>query len=220
MERASSATHVDLHLRLTVDEYQLLKGSAKPNMTAWVRSKIRELPGGEELPPLDAPEPDVERPEWRPEPLVVGGGSGDITKQRNAFIGGVRTLAPSIQWTQWRRVHGLYEGLRALLGAKFKTLWDDANRWNFLGRPRNPDQDLFATLFDFADIKERARAYYVRRYKVSNVKRKRTKAKNPELFLEKERRAVAAHRARRKAAREKPYEAFREDHVDDAMAAE
>lgn len=216
--------HITVEIRLPAAEHELLKRHALPSMTAWVRTEIRKLPGGSDLPPLKTAAV-LEPPKWPPEPLYPGDKPGLPSIQIQAFVAAVKGISrEKFLWRRWLPVHGLYEGLRAILarGDGLKSVWSGATRWRRSGEPPHPSRELYEALFKFVELRAIVKEWYNKKYKISNSKRHRAKQKDPEGFLARQRKYTADYRARQKAsaaaqeksARERAtYEDFTSEHV-------
>lgn len=223
MPAESSTTYVTVEIRLPTAEHELLKRHASPSMTAWVRGEIRKLPGGADLPPLRKAAP-IERPKWPPDPLFPGGKPGPPAVQIATFVAGVRGLhQDNLLWKRWEPVHGLYQGLCLILarGDGVKSVWRAANRWRRDGEPPHPSREFYEALFKFWDLKPLVKAWYDKKYKISNVKRERAKQnKGPEVFLARQREYTADWRARKKASAAAQEKVARERAIHDAFVSD
>jgi len=193
--------HQKIQIRLTKEEHQFLKRHAKPNVTTWLRAQLRQLPGGEALPALEKPaSKPPSRPPWTPRAVIVGELPGNPALQVAAFVAAVQASTGKVSWKQWRPVHELYEGLRAVLatGHGLQSVWRDANAWDQRGRRPHANEALFAALFRFKATQTVWKRWYDQTYHVSAEKRQRAKDRNPEGFLAKQRESMRAYRAQHK----------------------
>jgi len=214
--------HITVEIRLTAAEHELLKRHALPNMTAWIRTELRKLPGGSDLPPLKTAAV-VERPKWPPAPLFPGSKPPAPSIQIAAFVAAMKGLHhDKLLWKRWEPVHGLYEGLRAILarGDGLKSVWRAANRWQQSGEPPHQDRELYEALFKFLEFRATVKEWYDKKYKVSNAKRQRAKQKNPDVFLARQRKYTADYRARQRASAAAQEKAARERAIRDAFVSD